>query len=349
MNKQKVLFLIIAFCFVLIVIPLKALYDNTNFTSDGNINATSAKHLNSDKKFISDIFAQIKNKDDIWSETISNDEFVKVTYQKDLMNENVIDVYVRGNGWIEIYDSKLNLVGTSKIFSSEEWEYILINNLSHATNTFYFKIKGSLQFDYIHDASSLTSVSLLVPSTTVNINTNTTFYMNCSFACTGSGTTWVNLSFNFNTSSTAWGRITPTAVLKNQSGTPSGIGLKISNCTSGDGVNFGLKVNATTAGTYNVRCKANSATDINSTLQQVVVTDSTCPYSGSGNWALNCADNCVFATTTTIANQDNVTITGTGALTFNNGGKWSFTGSNQYVFINSGCTLNINTGGGWNY
>ena len=74
----------------------------------------------------------------------------------------------------------------------------------------------------------------------------------------------------------------------------------------------------------------------------------TCTYS-SGNWALNCADNCIFTGTQTIAGKNNITITGTGSLTFNNGGKWSFTGTSQYITIASGCTLNINTGGGWNY
>ncbi|MBM3234392.1 DUF2341 domain-containing protein [Candidatus Pacearchaeota archaeon] len=75
----------------------------------------------------------------------------------------------------------------------------------------------------------------------------------------------------------------------------------------------------------------------------------TCTYSGSGNWALNCADNCVFSTTQTIGSGNNITITGTGTLTFNNNGRWAFTGTNQYITIASGCTLNINTGGGWNY
>lgn len=77
-------------------------------------------------------------------------------------------------------------------------------------------------------------------------------------------------------------------------------------------------------------------------------TPSTCTYSGSGNWNLNCADSCTFTTTQTIANGNNITITGTGTLTFNNGGLWTFSGEGQYIFINSGCTLNINTGGGWN-
>lgn len=75
---------------------------------------------------------------------------------------------------------------------------------------------------------------------------------------------------------------------------------------------------------------------------------STCTYGGSGNWNVNCADNCVFSSSTTLAGANNVTITGTGTLTFASGGKWIFTGLNQYLNIDKGCTLAINSGGGWN-
>ena len=91
-----------------------------------------------------------------------------------------------------------------------------------------------------------------------------------------------------------------------------------------------------------------NSTAMNSQVN-ITETADTCTYGGSGNWDLNCADNCVFATTQTIGNFDNVTVTGTGTLTFNSGGKWSFTGSSQYVTVASGCTLNIESGGGWDY
>jgi len=94
------------------------------------------------------------------------------------------------------------------------------------------------------------------------------------------------------------------------------------------------------------------AGNLNSTeTRSVTITagGDTCTYGGSGIWALDCSNNCVFTTTQTIANQDNVTITGSGVLNFSNNGKWSFSGSSQYVTVGSGCTLNINPGGGWSY
>lgn len=105
-------------------------------------------------------------------------------------------------------------------------------------------------------------------------------------------------------------------------------------------------------GTYLYNCYTCDVNNLCAFSQQnftFKVSSDSCTYGGSGNWELNCADDCVFDSTTTIGNQDNITITGTGTLTFNNNGRWSFTGTNQYINIGSGCTLNINTGGGWNY
>ena len=74
----------------------------------------------------------------------------------------------------------------------------------------------------------------------------------------------------------------------------------------------------------------------------------TCTYGGAGQWDITCSDNCNFATTQTIGTTNNIVITGTGTLTFNNGGIWAMTGTNQYITIAQGCTLNINKGGGIN-
>jgi len=71
----------------------------------------------------------------------------------------------------------------------------------------------------------------------------------------------------------------------------------------------------------------------------------TCIYT-SGNWALNCNDNCTFSTTQTI--DGNITISGNGIMNFLNNSIWKFNSTNQYVSINKGCTINIFKGGGWN-
>ena len=71
-----------------------------------------------------------------------------------------------------------------------------------------------------------------------------------------------------------------------------------------------------------------------------------CTAPASGNWNIFCQDNCTFNSQHVIANG-NVTTSGTGQIVFNNGGKWSFGGTNQYVWLNPTCNININSGGGF--
>ena len=320
----------------------------TNFTHlsinnniNGDINVISAKHLDSNKDFISDIFAEIEHKNNIWSEIIPNNEFVKVIYEENLINGNVIDVYVKGEGWFEIYDSELNLVGTSKIFNSTEgWDYIVMSNLFHPTDTFYFKIKGSLQFDYIHDAASLSEVSLLNPTQDITyINTGGKFAMNCSFSCSGTGTRPVNLSFDFNTTAAAWARINTALALENWS-KPSFIKT---NCTNGKTVDWNINVNITTAGTYYIKCQAisNEPANSNSTILKVVATDNTCNYGGTGNWNVNCLDRCVISSNVAGGGiGNNFTATGSGRFVM----TANISGFKNYKF-GGGCNATCKSGG----
>ena len=84
----------------------------------------------------------------------------------------------------------------------------------------------------------------------------------------------------------------------------------------------------------------------NYTIKEKPGAENTCTYGGAGNWLINCADQCVFSSVTTISEGNNVTTTGSGSITFNSGGRWTFMGLLQYIFLNSGCQLNINSGGG---
>lgn len=131
----------------------------------GEINATDAEHLDENYTFISNIYDDIKALDDVWSEPIYENEFVRVSYESNLTNGSVIDIYVRNlnstNTWFEIYNvnSAYPLLGISKIFNSTgEWDYITLSNVSSPADTFDFKIIGEedsyLEFDYIHDAAN---------------------------------------------------------------------------------------------------------------------------------------------------------------------------------------------------
>ncbi len=68
----------------------------------------------------------------------------------------------------------------------------------------------------------------------------------------------------------------------------------------------------------------------------------TCTAPGSGNWAVTCSDNCSWNTNQNV--PGNVTMTGTGELVLS--ANLTFTGSGQYIFLNSGCNFTIESGGG---
>ena len=74
-----------------------------------------------------------------------------------------------------------------------------------------------------------------------------------------------------------------------------------------------------------------------------IASPNTCTPPASGNWAITCSDNCTWNTNLVI--PQNITITGTGTLTLNK--NMTFSGSNKYIFMNRGCQLNINRGGGF--
>ncbi|MBU3912835.1 MAG: hypothetical protein KKE50_01955, partial [Nanoarchaeota archaeon] len=74
------------------------------------------------------------------------------------------------------------------------------------------------------------------------------------------------------------------------------------------------------------------------------VLSNTCTPPVAGIWNLLCADNCSYGTAINIPGD--VNISGTGLI--NISANWNFTSSNQYVYVEPGCELNIYSGGGFN-
>lgn len=150
----------------------------------GEINITNATHLASDYSFIANIYNETKDKDNVWTGPISENEFVRVKYQANLTNGNVIDIFVRNpnmtNTHIEIYSigTTSPVLGRSKVFNSTgEWDYITVSNLSAPIDMFDFKIintnnntTGFLEIDYLHDADrALNDNSLTANDTNITV------------------------------------------------------------------------------------------------------------------------------------------------------------------------------------
>ena len=117
---------------------------------------TKAEHLDSNRDFISDIFDEVKELDNVWSETIPNRDYVRVTFEQNLTNENDITIYPRivsGNPKIEVYEFEgTEIIATFDSLNSNEYNIVLLTNLIGIQDTFDLKIlNGDVEFDHIID------------------------------------------------------------------------------------------------------------------------------------------------------------------------------------------------------
>ncbi len=89
------------------------------------IEIIAAEHLDKNREFISDIYEQTKELDDVWTEEIKDGEYVRVTFEENLMAENIITYFenVSGSPRIEIEER-------------ENYFYLKVNN-------------GSLKLDFV--------------------------------------------------------------------------------------------------------------------------------------------------------------------------------------------------------
>ncbi|MFA5953612.1 MAG: hypothetical protein WC812_03395, partial [Candidatus Pacearchaeota archaeon] len=120
---------------------------------------TKAEHLDTERNFFSDIYNEVYKLDNIWSEEISDNEYVRVTFEKNLTSINDITIFPRivsGNPEIEVYEKdKDDLIVKFSDLISNDYNKVLLTNLEKEQNTFDLKIvDGSVQFDYIVDPVS---------------------------------------------------------------------------------------------------------------------------------------------------------------------------------------------------
>ncbi|MEK6897034.1 MAG: hypothetical protein AABW93_00730, partial [Nanoarchaeota archaeon] len=141
---------------------------------------TKAEHLDSNKNFISDIYDDVKELDGNWSETISENDYVRVTFEIPLTSNKDITLYPRvvsGNPKIEVYEAE----GTTKIaefttINSNQYNKIFLKNLQGSQDTFDLRvIGGSVEFDHIIDPAGLVisvenHVISMGPSTIANFS-----------------------------------------------------------------------------------------------------------------------------------------------------------------------------------
>ena len=125
----------------------------SNETYELIIEISKAEHLNESREFISDIYEQVNDLDNIWSEPINNNEYVRVTFERNLTSDRDITLWpkvVSGTPKIEVYEKD----GTEKIaefttINSNEYNKVLLTNLqSESQDIFDLKIvSGSVEID----------------------------------------------------------------------------------------------------------------------------------------------------------------------------------------------------------
>ncbi|MBI4154801.1 right-handed parallel beta-helix repeat-containing protein, partial [Candidatus Woesearchaeota archaeon] len=129
----------------------------------GEINITKAEHLDENKTFIKDIYNETKDKNNIWSEPIYHNEWVRVTYEQNLTNENDITIYVRNNQSLNTsvevyYFNSSEKLADFPIINETKYYKIFLTNITGSNDTFDLKIVNKdndgdayLEFDHITD------------------------------------------------------------------------------------------------------------------------------------------------------------------------------------------------------
>jgi len=119
---------------------------------------TDAQHLDENRTFISNIFEEVKEQDGIWSETINENEWVRVTFERNLTSGNDITIYPRtvsGSLSVEIYEKNgSELIAEFSSINDNAYNKVYLDNLIGEQDTFDLKILGgSVEFDHIIDPS----------------------------------------------------------------------------------------------------------------------------------------------------------------------------------------------------
>jgi hypothetical protein len=127
----------------------------------------AAQHLDENRTFISDIFDYVNEQDDNWSEPIYSNQYVRATFEQNLTNGNIINIYARNtqglNSSIEVYEKDgSTLLASTPIIIPEQMYDIQLAGMNESSDAFDIKIANAennaeayLEFDYIKDAQSL--------------------------------------------------------------------------------------------------------------------------------------------------------------------------------------------------
>lgn len=127
----------------------------------GGIRVIDAVHFDKSDQLVSNVYGLVRSQDDVWSTPIRAGELIRVTFEKNLSNGNVVDAFVRNplqaNASFEIYRAGTvgPLLGKSRqISAAGQFEHVPLSGLAKPSDAFDIKVRGGfLEFDYVHDAN----------------------------------------------------------------------------------------------------------------------------------------------------------------------------------------------------
>jgi len=149
---------------------------------------SKAFQLDGDKNIIADIYDQVSVQDGTFA-TVSDGEYVRVTFYKTLTNKNDNTIFAKPTNSgqpviIEVYpvytDADGNQTEGSKVATFENIDHeaqykILLTGLGESTNVFDLKVTGgSIDVDYIVDPTPVTVTDSFNDSTNISTSTQVT-------------------------------------------------------------------------------------------------------------------------------------------------------------------------------
>ncbi len=250
------------------------------------IEITKAEHLDENRVFISDIYDEVKAKDDIWSEPIKEGEYVRIVFEKNLTSEGDITLYARADqsSSIEVYEKDEDeLIATFDNINDEAWYKVYLADLMGTQDVFDLKIIGdSIEVDYIVDPASAYNLSFVPPTpnngssqseTSVEINvsiTNATDVGNITFNWNGTNYSVFDnslvLMMNFDNVSAIGENDTNFADISSYGNDGVCYGASCPNSMQG---RYGKALNFTGSGTY-INCSNDTSLDLITNLTMAV-------------------------------------------------------------------------------
>lgn len=338
------------------------------------IEIIEAKHLDENKEFISDIYNGVKEQDNIWSEPISNNEYVRVFFETKLSSNNDITIYPRivsGNPKIEIYEvDGIEKIAEFSSLNENQYNKVYLRNLTSVSQDIFDLrvIDGIIEFDHITDPVSNFSVDSYDGTRTEWANVGASPYLDVqdqpTNQVTASNRNLDHGDFNFSNLPAEASSINSVSfnifadcgsegmsVFLWDDGASGYVQHNLGACGSYSWNNFTATELTTVDEVNNAKfyVRTNgiggwtgtaSVDAANLTVDYNEQSD-TCTAPGSGNWDITCSDNCTFNSDFSV--PANITMVGLGIITLN--ANMTMSATSWQIYKDNGCTIIIVSGG----